>query len=537
MRRGSFAVALLLLAGAASEAAEVRARRWLARGEPVGQRVVVEGGALEGAREGAAMAYRGIPFAAPPVGEARWSPPGVVPAWPGVRPAVQFAPPCPQRDASGAATGDEDCLYLNVWTPAGATTASRLPVLFFIHGGGHVQGSASVRLGDGTFLYDGGRLAATSRAVVVTAQYRLGALGFLAHPGFTAASPWGTAGNYGTLDLIAALQWIGRNAGVFGGDPRRVLVFGESAGAVETCMLLVSPLSQGLFSAALMQSGGCVAASASRAAQFASEYAQAAGCGAAGDVAACLRALPVATLLATLPPEVSVVKPSSGYGPHVDGVVIPEPPMDLLASGRHNRVPLVVGANRDETGREAALIVTETQYTAAVLALVNNSRFLADAILATYPVSEYGSPRLAFTALTSDANFICPARRIARAAAQGQAEPVYRYFFTHPPDNASAAVRALGAVHGMELLYVFDALDAQGYRPSPGEVELAAFIGASWRRLSATGNPSPPGGPAWPPASVENDPFMELATPPAPGEGVRSTQCDFWDSLLAWTGL
>lgn len=483
------------------------------------------------------MAYRGIPFAAPPLGEARWAPPGAVPAWPGVRPAVQFAPPCPQRDATGAVTGAEDCLFLNVWTPADATTASRLPVLFFIHGGGHVQGSAAVQLGDGTFLYDGGRLAAASRAVVVTAQYRLGALGFLAHPAFAVDSPRGTAGNYGTLDLIAALQWVGRNPGAFGGDPRRVLVFGESAGAVETCMLLVSPLAHGLFSAALMQSGGCPAASASRAAQFAGEYAQAAGCGKAGDVASCLRALPVEALLATLPPEVSVVKPSSGYGPHVDGVVIPDQPMELLDQGRHNRVPLVVGANRDETGREAALIVTEAQYAAAVLALVNGSSLLAGTILAAYPVSEYGSPRLAFTALTSDANFICPARRIARAAAQRQVEPVYRYLFTHPPDNASAAVRALGAVHGMELLYVFNALDAQGYRPSPGEVELAAFMGASWRQLAAAGDPSPPGGPAWSSHQLEDDPFMELTTPPAPGEGARSTQCDFWDSLLAWSGL
>ncbi len=534
MKRELWGAAMMVAVMATAAAGEVRARRWLPRGEPVGERVTVDGGVVAGVRQGQVMAYRGIPFAAPPRGPLRWTPPQPVPPWSGVRSAVSFAPPCPQTDSTGTPIGDEDCLHLNLWTPAGATTSSRLPVLFFIHGGGHVQGSASVQLADGTFLYDGGRLAAASRAVVVTAQYRLGALGFLAHPGFAAASPWGTAGNYGTLDLIAALQWVHRNVVAFGGDPQRVLVFGESAGAVETCMLLVSPLAHGLFSAALMESGGCKATPAAQAAQFAGDYAQAAGCAGASDVVACLKDLPLATVLATLPPEISVVKPLSGYGPVIDGAVIPDAPMDLIAAGQHARVPLVVGANRDETGSEAVVILTEAQYQAAVLALVNGNAVLAAAILNAYPVAEYGSPRVAFTALTSDANFICPARRIARAAVQGQAAPVYRYFFTHPPDNASPAVRAMGAVHGMELFYLFQVLDALSYRPSPGELELASFIGASWRQLAATGDPSPAGGPAWPRYRVEDDPFMELTTPPEPGAGVRTRQCDFWDSLLAW---
>ncbi len=534
MTRSLWATVIMMAVVATAAASEVRTRRWLWRGEAVGQRVAVDGGVVAGVRDGQAMAYRGIPFAAPPVGVGRWTAPQPVRPWSGVRAASHFGPPCPQLDANGAPLGQEDCLHLNVWTPLGATTSSRLPVLFFIHGGGHVQGSASAQLADGTFLYDGGRLAAASRAVVVTAQYRLGALGFLAHPGFAADSPWGTAGNYGTLDLMAALQWVRRNVAAFGGDPRRVLVFGESAGAVETCMLLVSPLARGLFSAALMQSGGCRATTAAQAAQFAHEYAQAAGCAGASEVVACLKGLPLATVLTTLPPEVSVVKPLSGYGPVIDGVVLPDVPMDLIASGRHAGVPLVVGANRDETGSEAVVIVTEAQYRAAVLALVNGNPVLAAAILNAYPVSQYGSPRLAFTALTSDANFICPARRIARAATQGQAAPVYRYFFTHPPDNASPAVRAMGAVHGMELFYVFQVLDALSYRPTSGELELAEFIGVSWRQLAATGNPSPPGGPAWPRYRVEDDPFMELTTPPVAGTGVRSAQCDFWDTLLGW---
>ncbi|MEP0774302.1 MAG: carboxylesterase family protein, partial [Acidobacteriota bacterium] len=485
-------------------------------------------------REGQVLAFRGIPFAAPPVGAARWVPPQPVQAWVGVRPAAQFGPPCPQVDDAGRVIGEEDCLHLNVWTPAAATTASRLPVLFFIHGGGHVQGSASVRMGDGTYLYDGARLAGAVQAVVVTAQYRLGALGFLAHPALVAGHSLETSGNYGTLDLVAALGWVQRHIVTFGGDPRRVLVFGESAGAVETCALLVAPLARGLFSAALMQSGACVAASSIRAARLASDFVDASGCGGAVDLAACLRELVVPTVVTAVPAEASVVSPASGWFPHVDGVVIPAAPLALLQTGRHNRVPLVVGSNRDETSMGTVTIVTEAHYQAAVLALTGGNAVLASRILAAYPVAEYGSPRKAFTALTSDANFICPARRVARAAAAGQREPVFRYFFTHPWDNASAAQRALGAFHGIELVYVFRRLDAMGYRASPGEVALGEFIGAAWRALAAHGNPSPVAGPAWPEYDPVTDPFLELTTPPAPGQGVRTPQCDFWDTLSDW---
>lgn len=523
--------AAVLMVAAMAVVADVRTRRWVERGSPVGERVTVEGGTVEGVREGQVLAFRGIPFAAPPVGEARWLPPQPVQAWSGLKLAKQFGPPCPQLNEAGRVIGDEDCLHLNVWTPADATAASRLPVLFFVHGGGHVQGSASVQLGDGTYLYDGARLAGAVRAVVVTAQYRLGALGFLAHPALVAGNPLGTSGNYGTLDVVAALEWVGRHVASFGGDPRRVLVFGESAGAVETCLMLVTPLARGLFTAALLQSGGCAASAPAQAARLAADFARASGCEGAADVAACLRALSTATAVTAVPSEVSLISPASGWFPHLDGVVIPGVPLELLRAGRHNRVPLVVGVNSDETAQAAATVLTEAQYQAAVLAFAGGSVVLAHRLLAQYPVAEYGSPRQAFTALTSDANFICPARRVARAAAAGQSQPVFRYFFTHPWDNASAATRALGAFHGIELPYVFRRLDARGYRPSPGEVALSEFIGASWRALAARGNPTPESGPTWPVYTPTFDPFLELTTPPTAGQGVRTPQCNFWDSL------
>jgi para-nitrobenzyl esterase len=318
----------------------------------------------------------------------------------------------------------------------------------------------------------------------------------------------------------------------FGGDPGRVLVFGESAGAVETCMLLVSPLASGLFGAALMESGGCVANDALKAAQFAGEFASAAGCAAAADVAGCLRAQPLATLMAALPPTVSTVSRQSGFQPNVDGLVIPDSPLAVIRRGQHNHVPFVVGVNSDETSRETVAILTAAQYQEAVLAYVGGSPLLAALVLARYPIAEYGdSPRRAFTAVTSDANFICPARRIARAAAQGQAEPVYRYVFTHAWQDAGVALRSLGGFHGIELAYVFDHMGVSGYQATPGELALRDAITLSWRSLAASGEPGETAAASWPRYEPSTDPFLRLEDPIMVGQGARAAQCDFWDTL------
>jgi len=491
----------------------------------------VEQGWLRGRREGDAVAFRGIPFAAPPIGVRRWQPPAPAEPWSGVRDTGAFAPPCPQLDDDGAFLGDEDCLYLNVFRPLSAG-GGRLPVLFFVHGGGHVQGSTSLALPDGQVLYDGGALAAARHAVVVTAAYRLGALGFLSLPALAAEDPDGAAGNYGTRDLVAALAWVQHNIAAFGGDATRVMVFGESAGAVQTCMLLASPLASGLFSAALMQSGGCTAHSAAESEALGGELAANAGCAGAPEVTACLRALPAEALVRAIPPEVSVVTPGKGFKSTIDGVVVPEPPLERVAAGRHNRVPLVVGANRDETGRSVPLVMSEVGYRAAVYALVA-SPLVAEAILARYPSEEYGGdPRRAFVALTSDANFVCGARRIARAAAAGQSEGVYRYHFTRALENGSPLLRAWGAYHGLELFFVFGKLAAAGYLPAAAEVELADAMQGYWRHLAAARTPADPALPLWPEDDPAAECVLELGVPISVLAGVRSEQCDFWDSLL-----
>jgi para-nitrobenzyl esterase len=490
--------------------------------------VLTDRGAVSGVQRGATWAYLGIPYAAPPVGPLRWRPPERHACWSTDRAVRIFGDRCPQLDEKSAVVGKEDCLTLNLWTPA-TPPASPIPVMFFIHGGGNIQGASSQTAGDGTtYLYDGQALSEKAGVLVVTINYRLGALAWLAHTALAKESAKGSAGNYGTLDQIAALEWVQRNISSFGGDPKRVLVYGESAGAVNTCLLLTSPLAKGLFSAALMESGGCVARPRADAEAFAVKLAAAAGCDKASDLPACLRALPAEKIATTLPDTIDLAGKQGNHQPCVDGWVQPEAPLTTLAAGKHNAVPFVVGANADETGMSVAAM-TEAQYKAAVYAAAG-SVALGDQILAQYPVADYGSPRKAYVALTSDAKFICTARKVARAAAKGQpAVPVYRYHFTHALQNAGVLAKEAGAFHGLELAFVFLKLGAAAYTPTAGEVALAESMVGYWTRFATKGDPNGAGAPVWPRYDAVSDPYLKLDETIVAGAGVRTKQCDFWD--------
>jgi para-nitrobenzyl esterase len=481
---------------------------------------VTDRGAVRGVPDGATYAFQGVPYAAPPVGALRFRPPAAAACWDGERPATAFGPPCPQP-AGGGVTGEEDCLYLNVWTPAAVTGDAPLPVMVFIHGGGNVQGSPAQPVYNGRALAEHG-------AVVVTVSYRLGALGFLTHPALAAESAQGVSGNYGLLDQIAALRWVQRNIGAFGGDPGRVLIFGESAGGVNVCALLAAPAAAGLFHRAVIQSGGCPAPTRTAAERIGARVAAATGCATAADVAACLRALPAADLVTAVPVDVGAVRlVPPEFGPHVDGVVLPAAPLEAVRAGRHNRVPLIVGANADETSQMVGRIATEDEYRAAVYALLGQS--LGELVLVRYPVAEHGTPRGAFIAATSDARFICPARVVARTVADAQPEPVYRYFFTHALEGPA---RALGAFHGLELAFVFGTLGTtSGYRPSDAERALAEALIGYWTRFAAAGDPNGAGAVPWPAYDPATDPYLQLDTPIAAGMGVRTAHCDFWEQL------
>ncbi|MDL2717204.1 MAG: carboxylesterase family protein [Acidobacteriota bacterium] len=477
--------------------------------------VPTSGGTVRGFLAGQALVYRGIPYAAPPLGALRFRPPVLPDPWTTVRDASAFGSVCAQATGSGQVVGSEDCLVLNVWAPA-TPSLPRAPVVFWIHGGGNVQGAGSLP------VYDGEAFVEKGGVVVVTINYRLSTLGFLAHPALDSESTQGVSGNGGLLDQIAALQWVRRNIAAFGGDPDRVLVGGESAGGADVCSLLASPLSKGLFTRALIESGRCSQPTLREVEADGAAVVDAAGCGGAPDVAACLRAVSAETLVSAARTD------AVAYGPNVDGFVLLESPLDALSAGTHHHVPLLVGANADETSLDAPSLPTDAAYRSAIFFLYGGS--LGARVLAAYPSSAFATPQKAWIAATTDEIYVCPARRIARAAAPRQTEPVFRYFFTKALDSTSAA--SYGAYHSLELPFVFGTLDKfPGFTPSDRERVLSDAMNGYWSRFAANGDPNAPGRVPWPRYDAALDGYLELDNVIAPGAGVRTSRCDFWDAI------
>ncbi len=398
------------------------------------------GGLVSGTEANGVRAYLGIPYAAPPVGELRWRPPQPAPPWDGVRRCVAYGPACPQPvglDASFFPVGetDEDCLYLNVWTPVaggaglpgaaaqagsgspGAAT-SRLPVMVWIHGGGFSNGSGSLP------VYSGARLARLG-AVVVTVNYRLGALGFFAHPALTREDRQGTSGNYGLLDQVAALEWVRDNIAGFAGDPANVTVFGESAGAMSICDLMVSPRAEGLFARAIVQSGPFDAQGVGMDAVRPLAEAEAVGrrlsrrlgCADRPDELAALRAVPAARLVEVAEQTVARIPGGIGLGPVVDGVVLPGDPAALFAAGAVHDVDLLVGANADEAN---LFLLGMRDRTPAQLAAFVRRVYepYGDRVLAAFPASVYGSRTAALSMAATVMGFLAPARFAAASVAR-----------------------------------------------------------------------------------------------------------------------
>ncbi len=498
-------------------------------------------GLVQGREADGVWSWQGIPFVAPPVGDLRFRPPQPHACWDDVKLADGFGPKCPQVEVglAGVQTvGEEDCLTLNVWSPTGDADGGARPVLFFIHGGANIIGSASETIAPGRYIYDGAALAARGDAVVVTIQYRLGPLGFMTLPELDAEGEAGTSGNYALMDQLAALGWVRDNIEAFGGDPTRVMVFGESAGALNTCMMIATPMSRGLMHRALMQSGGCGAAAKVAAQMGSVTGAELAGC-AGDDRLSCLRAMDAHTLVEEASGSVglgdSPTDNGLSWGPVVDGHVLPDTPLALIAAGEHTAVPTVVGSNADEMASRALnrlTVETPEDYTRAVQ--VTFGLLGADAldrIFETYPVDAFESPDDAFIQVATDAFFTCGARRVARTLAMGQQQPVYRYFFSRRFETAMGEGRAQ---HGIELLYVFRSLEAiPAFQPNASELAVADQMMDAWLNLAADGDPG--GGPAgdWPPYALETEPSQVFDDPPAVEDGVRAAKCDLWDELLA----
>jgi para-nitrobenzyl esterase len=488
--------------------------------------VAVDTGVLAGAQEGGTYAYKGIPYAAPPIGELRWKPPTPPACFSGMRDATGFGYVCMQEDASGTPVGSEDCLTLNVWTPK-ATPSATLPVLFFIHGGSEVEGSSSLKA-VGIDVYDGAALAAHG-AVVVTINYRLGPLGFLAHPGLDAEDPHGASGNYGLLDAIAALKWVQRNIGAFGGDPGHVMVFGQSAGGVNTCALLGSPLSAGLFSSAMALSGGCTAWPRPTAETVGAMLAKNVGCE-GDDVVACMRKKSAGAVIAALPREYRAG--GVAYAPVIDGWVLGQAPFDAITTGQHHHMPLILGTTVDEmttlvrhfapqpiADDAAYLDALHTYFGAAI----------GDQVAKAYPSSQFPDPEHAFVQATTDATFVCPARSAARLLAATQSDPVRRYSFAHAfPTGPLAPYRA---GHSLDLFFAFGHPDYQGYSASPEEHQLAEQLMGYVIRFAATGDPNGGDAPDWPAYDPKTDLDLRVDIGLGPESGLRQPACDAWDAL------
>ena len=476
--------------------------------------VTVAQGTLQGFADSGVLRWNGVPFAAPPLGALRWRPPAPPASWTGVRDATRYASECTQApdevNPEGTPVGVEDCLYLNVTAPAHA--AGPLPVIVFVHGGAFITGDSSAP------MYNAPELPTEAPAIVVTVNYRLGALGFLALPELAAEDAHGSTGDYGLLDQLAALRWVRDNISAFGGDPERVLLWGHSAGGASTLMLVASPLGRGLFRAAFAQSGGTATGRGrSRAATAGAAYAASLGCTGAG-VLACLRALP-ATAAEALPPD------TYQWGPVVDGSVLPQSPPALFAIGAHNHVPVVFGTTvREQANPKArafppiATVVDEASYEAALTQ--NFGAANVATILAHYPATT--TPRAAYVAALSDAFMTCPARRMARALAAHQSEPVYRYLFTHT-DSAGPRV-AQGPAHGVDFTYWFDAF--LYFTPTASEHALAATMSGQLAHVAAGGATAP----GWP-AYAADDPTLVLDDTIEVASDPHGMDCDLWDAL------
>jgi para-nitrobenzyl esterase len=500
----------------------------------------VDGGLLQGTVEDGLAIYRGIPYAAPPIGELRWRPPQPAANWQSVRAADQYGRACIQTNAAIAKLPppSEDCLYLNVWTPA-KNASEKLPVMVWIHGGGFVAGTPAERTYDGAWL-------AKKGVLVVSIGYRLGVMGFLAHPELSAESEKHVSGNYGLLDMIAGLKWVQKNISAFGGNPNRVTIFGESAGAAAVSILCASPLAKGLFQGAIAESGAFFApvragaagpgegvAPLSAAEKAGAEWGKNQG----AETIAELRKLPADKLQAA-----SVRRPGTGgamtgpsvTGPNVDGWVVPGDEYKLYQAGRYNDVPVIVGYNSDE----GATFGTPASHAAYVENVRNRFGTFADKILAVYPGGESTAEKRTARNLMRDSSFGSHSWSWARLQTQTGKSKVFYYFFdVHPDYPADSPKAGFGSPHASELPYLFDDLSGPNH-PAPvvaADHTIAEMMRTYWTNFAKTGDPNGTGVPKWTSYDANNPQTLHFTFDSTQMEPVVNQQgLKVLDEYFAW---
>ena len=502
---------------------------------------LTEEGLILGTANPGTLVFRGIPYATAPVGDLRWKPPQRAQRHRGVLDATRFAAHCPQvAGAFGQGSATEDCLFLNVFVPNPLDDHGRgrdnrdddalglHPVMVWIHGGALVTGESDD--------YDATRLVEQGNVIVVTINYRLGELGFLAHPALTAESPDHASGNYGLLDQQEALRWVRRNILLFGGNPNRVTIFGESAGGLSVHSQLASPGSAGLFQRAIVESGAyqLTQPSLATAETTGRAFATAAGC--TDQTAACLRGLTVAQILAAQPGG------TSGASPTVDNKFLTQSVGAAFTSGQFNRVPIMEGANHDEwrlfvgiTELQTGAPLPAAAYPAAIQATLGLPAAVVPLFVANYPLTAFASPSLALSALGTDGIFDCNARFVEQKVSQFV--PTFAYEFSDPnaPQRFLPPVSfPYAAAHASEIQYVFD---LPVTAPAPGldasQQQLADAMVSYWTTFARTGQPSSRATPAFPAFSSAADTMQSLVPPrPQPETGFAADhRCAFWDSL------
>jgi para-nitrobenzyl esterase len=486
--------------------------------------VKLDSGVIKGAQQSGVRSFLGIPYAAPPLADLRWKVPQPVTPWTGVQPALAVSDPCPQTFLGSS--DNEDCLYLNVWSP---TNAKKLPVMVWIHGGAFISGSG------GDKWYFGDELAKLG-VVVVSMNYRLGALGFFAHPALDNDDPtFPTSGNYGLEDQRAALEWVQRNIAKFGGDPAHVTLFGESAGGFSVCAQYVSNRTNGLFEAAISESGLCgatiVAPGHANAESLGLDLAQQLGCTGPGALD-CMRAVPVDTLLsATALPPLPMQSPGGPFYqtsvlanglPNIDGYVIDQPIRQAFASGSYLPRPLVIGNVKDEgtlfhAPIYAVSVDDDISYRSALAVRFGTAN--VDAIVAHYPGGS--TPNDVLAQVTGDAFFVCPSRQAARGAVTAGA-PVWRYSFEQPLDQPFA--QGLGVFHASEIPFVFGHDDFPLGRIG-AQTDLVQLVQTDWTTFAKTQDPG------WTAYDAASDPYLVIEPGASMASGLKSALCDFWDAL------
>ena len=468
-----------------------------------------DSGVISGISENELSIYKGIPFAAPPIGDLRWRPPAPVAPWTGSRDANAFAPACMQEGVSMPGetppTVSEDCLYLNIWTPA--KRVQNLPVIAWIYGGGYINGSASMP------LYWGDQLAHKG-VLVVTIAYRLGPLGFLAYPELTRESQHHSSGNYGLMDQIAALQWIQRNIAAFGGDPKNVTIAGQSSGSISVSILMASPLAKGLFQRAIGESGGLfeplqlapkfLLANAEREGE---KYAVAQGATSLEE----LRRLPATKLTGNAGGIVH---------PVIEPYVLPVSPYEAFTSGQQNDVPLLLGSNAEEA--RALTDVSHVKASTFDSDLEHSFGQLPPALAAAYPHTTDKEAQKARLDFERDLRFSWDMWAWARLQAETGKVPVYYYSFRQqPPFPAGSVYAGWGASHFAELWYVFDHLDQSPWLWTKADRKVAEEMSSYWVNFARSGDPNDSALPPWPKFTRTEGKVLYLGDPVTVG-GVDS---------------